>query len=632
TEAVFEALVLGSTLSVAVWTIFAFDQPLLNARPVGSRLIALWMWIAYTPIILGGRGSEIQGLAGALLLIVAAFIAGRLLVWPKMLDRTPRLTPLVIFAVTILAVFLLSFEDHELDFMPDELILSVMAAWLAALVGVALIRLVWTVTRFQPAAGGMGLWIAALLLGALAIFGYERAEGPIVQPRALFVVMADQSNTAPLSQLADRDVRVAAVYEQLTQHANETQSDVRGWLDGREVTYTPFYLVNGLEVEGNLFLRWQLIFREDVAYVIESPRNRPVRAISFGAEEVELDPDELLGSMSDPPAEVTWGIDAIQADRVWTELGVRGEGVVVGIADSGSDWTHPNLGPAYRGIDGGEHDYNWFDPELGTTEPTDSGSHGTHVAGTVVGQNNTGVAPGAQWIACRNLPRNLGNPADYIACMEFLFAPFPLGGDPFTEGDPLRGAHLTNNSWGCPPIEGCDGRTVGIGVNHLRNAGQLMVVAAGNAGPSCQTSDVPAMGDAAFSVGAIESDITVAAFSSRGPGIDINGELIVKPDIMAPGVDVISSIPGNRYAAFPGTSMASPHVAGVVALLWSANPALIGDIEATEEILRSTTQEIDISITSTNQCGPPTEPMTGNVIGAGLINAYAAVEQALQGR
>jgi subtilisin family serine protease len=241
-----------------------------------------------------------------------------------------------------------------------------------------------------------------------------------------------------------------------------------------------------------------------------------------------------------------------------------------------------------------------------------------------VGGLGIGVAPDAEWIACRNLARNLGNTSIYLDCMQFLFAPFPAGGNPFTEGDPARGAHITNNSWGCPREEGCfTAPPLAIAVEHLRDAGQAFVVGAGNSGPSCSTIDSPALADAAISIGAIGQDGTIASFSSRGP-ISFDGSGRAKPDLVAPGVDVISSIPDEGYAAYPGTSMASPHVAGVIALMWSANPALIGNIDATEQILRDTATYV----TAGNSCGSEGEDFNYSY-GYGIVNAYGAVEAAL---
>jgi subtilisin family serine protease len=117
----------------------------------------------------------------------------------------------------------------------------------------------------------------------------------------------------------------------------------------------------------------------------------------------------------------------------------------------------------------------------------------------------------------------------------------------------------------------------------------------------------------------------MAFFSSRGP-VEVDGTGRVKPDISAPGVEVISSLPGGTYGPESGTSMAGPHLAGVVALMWSANPALIGDIDRTEQILIQTAQPYSGERPS-NQCFSGSTP--NDAYGYGIVDAYVAVKMAL---
>jgi subtilisin family serine protease len=346
-------------------------------------------------------------------------------------------------------------------------------------------------------------------------------------------------------------------------------------------------------------------------------------------------------------AGVQENLAAIHADVAW-ELDVEGEGIVVGGQDTGYDWDHPALKSHYRGLNGErvDHDYNWHDAWDETPVPFDDGSHGTHTMGTVLGDdgagNRTGVAPGATWIGCRNMRRGFGNPGSYAECMEFLFAPYPPGGDPFVDGDVNRAAHVTNNSWGCPRIEGCFPETLGPAVEALRAAGIMMVVSAGNEGPACGTATTPpANYDAVFSVGATTNDGDVVGFSSRGP---VEG--LVKPDIAAPGQRVRSSVPGGDYAYADGTSMAGPHVAGTVALVWSADPGLIGYVDATEALLCGTavSRSVDRACPRASTAAGPLAAfmpppacacggVTGvpnNVYGCGVIDAGSAVQRALE--
>jgi subtilisin family serine protease len=317
--------------------------------------------------------------------------------------------------------------------------------------------------------------------------------------------------------------------------------------------------------------------------------------------------------------------------------------------DSGYDWTHPALQPHYRGWDGqtAEHDFNWHDAWDDTAVPFDDDLHGTHTMGIVLGddggENRTGVAPGAEWIGCRNMRRGFGNPGSYAECTEFFLAPYPHGGDPFTDGDVGWAPHVVNNSWGCPEIEGCEPETLRPAVEALRAAGIMMVVSAGNEGPACGTvTSPPANYEAAFSVGATDNGGHVVGFSSRGP---VDG--LLKPDVTAPGFRVRSSLPGGGYGYADGTSMAGPHVAGLVALLWSAAPDLIGDMDATAALICETAlpRPVDRACTRVDEvpegplwalmsnpicaCGGVTG-VPNNVYGCGFIDAGSAVREALR--
>ena len=314
----------------------------------------------------------------------------------------------------------------------------------------------------------------------------------------------------------------------------------------------------------------------------------------------------------------------IGADKVWDEFNVRGEGIVIGQSDSGVDGNHPAIHDQYRGVTEGD-DYNWFDPWDDTTSPNDEGGHGTHTTGTILGADGIGVAPDAQWIGCVNLDRNLANPALYLDCMQFMLAPFPHGGDPLTEGDPTRAAHVLNNSWGCPTIEGCDPDALLQATDNLRYAGIFVVVSTGNDGPNCETVESPlSLYDSAFSVGAIDQLGNMADFSSRGPVI-VDGSGRIKPDIVAPGVDILSSMPDGTYGSNSGTSMAGPHIVGVVALIWSAQPELIGDIDATEQLIIDTAQPY----TGDKSIGCFSGSTPSNAYGYGVVDVYEAVKQAL---
>lgn len=440
---------------------------------------------------------------------------------------------------------------------------------------------------------------------AIAAAGvYLTAGQPGLYGERLFVVLSEQADLTGLDAIADRPARLRATYDRLVAHAERTQAPLRRSLDRVGLAYTPYYLVNGVLVDGGPAVRQWLSGRSDVDRVLLDPRLRPLPA----AAPVDR------GSGAAPDGRPQWNVALIGADRVWNGLGVTGEGIVIGTSDSGVDGSHPALRDGFRGGDD-----SWFDPWNGTAVPTDHGGHGTHTLGSAEGRNGIGVAPGAQWVGCVNLDRNLGSPSHYLDCLQFMLAPFPRGGDPWRDGRPERAPHVLTNSWGCPALEGCDLAALRPATAALRAAGLFFVTAAGNAGSGCGSIvNPPAPYPDVLTVGAVDRTRTVADFSSRGPTPDG----LVKPDVVAPGVDVLSALPGGTYGLNLGTSMAAPHVAGVVALMWSAQPRLIGDVDTTARILRETASAATVP-PADDRCGD-----TADIAGAGLVDADAAVRAA----
>lgn len=458
---------------------------------------------------------------------------------------------------------------------------------------------------------GFGLAVIAIFIaaGIYLIIGKPGFYG-----EKIFVIMKSQTDLSKIAAVEPAEKRRDLVYRSMVEESNKSQADLRSALQKFGISYEPYYLVNGLEVNGGPLIRWWLQSRPDVDRVLDSPYLRPLPgALTIGKGELT----QAGGTQ--------WNLEMIHADRVWSELGVTGKGIIVGQSDSGVFGTHVELSDSYRGRDG-KNDYNWFDPWFGSKEPVDKNGHGTHTLGSILG-DHVGVAPDADWIGCVNLGRNLGNPAFYLDCMQFMLAPFPQNGDPFIDGKPELGANVLNNSWGCPVVEGCDPDTFLVGVEALRTAGVFVVVSAGNSGmKGCgSVSDPLAIYEDVLSVGAVNSAGQRAMFSSMGP-VTVDSSNRTKPDVMAPGEDVFSSFPENTYSISSGTSMAGPHVVGVVALMWSANPKLIGKIDQTIEIIEKTANPMsDPSIS----CGDQTSSQN-NVTGYGIVNAFEAVKMALE--
>jgi subtilisin family serine protease len=522
-------------------------------------------------------------------------------------------------AVSLLAFAALAmFDPTELTFVLGD-VGNIALKTSAIVIGVGLVTsLVALILRFATRstsgggakriigwAGVVGVWVSVIAI--FFIFGNPGNYGD-----RLFVIMKDQLDISAVAKIKDRDERLTAAYEKLTAHANATQAGLREFFDKTGIKYTPYYLENAMEVRGGSLVRLYLLTRPEVERVLPSPRLRAV-------PEDSPQPGNLTQTDG-----VQWNISMIGADKVWDEFNVRGAGIVIGQSDSGVDGKHPAIANQYRGYNSAD-DYNWFDPWDGTTSPNDEGGHGTHTTGIILGADGIGVAPEAQWIGCVNLDRNLANPALYLDCMQFMLAPFPHGGNPLTDGDPTQAAHVLNNSWGCPTLEGCDPNALLQATDNLRNAGIFVVVSTGNDGPNCETVASPlSLYDSAFSVGAIDQFGDMADFSSRGP-VTADGSGRTKPDIVAPGVQILSSTPEGTYAKFSGTSMAGPHVVGVVALIWSAQPSLIGDIDATEQLIIDTAQPY----TGDTSLGCFSGDMPSNAFGYGMADVYAAVKKAL---
>ena len=441
------------------------------------------------------------------------------------------------------------------------------------------------------------------------------------------IVLADQADLSGAAALKTKKEKGRFVRDALWNKSQATQGPVLKWLAEHGLEHRSFYIVNAIWVKGRYEDAMALALRPDISRVEGNPQVRSI-------------PDPLPAvdapTQTNAPATVEPGISYTHAPSVWAE-GFFGQGIVVGGADTGIRWTHNALKAHYRGWNGvtADHDFNWHDSihsgggicGPNSPAPCDDSGHGTHTIGTAIGDdgagNQIGMAPQAQFIGCRNMNVGVGSPATYTECFEWFLAPYPVGGNP-SQGDPDKAPDITTNSWTCPTSQGCSPTTLQAGVEAQRAAGIEMVVVAGGSGPSCSTvSDPPSLYDASYTVGALNTSTdTIASFSSRGP-VTSDGSMRLKPDITAPGTNTRSAYntSDNAYAFLSGTSMATPHIAGAVALLWSAHPELRNDDTATEAVLNDNAVHI-----LSNSCdgGTPTTP--NNTYGNGRIDILAAVD------
>ena len=476
-------------------------------------------------------------------------------------------------------------------------------------------------------------WLLLLLLMPLSVRGGTIAPSLEILLQNLgqdesikvLVVLEDQADIPGL----DRNLRGAKaamsqrhrlVVESLREAAARSQSglvaDLRAKSKvGRVVGFVPHWLINSIVVTATGETIRGIAARPDVARV--EPDLVPVLISPVpGIKTIPAFADS--GGIGTAP-----GIRLVGAPRVWSEYGIDGSGRIVGIMDTGVDGTHPALAARWRGNFAPAEEC-WLDAvgSGDTAFPVDRNSvgHGTHVMGTLTGLapgDTIGVAPGARWIAANTILGNLGLLDNAVlASLEFMTDP---DGDPSTTGDMPDVVH---SSWGVfEAFDGyfdCDSRWWEA-IDNIEAAGVVLTWAAGNEGPNFRSVRSPA--DRAtspyncFSVGATEiSDPSlIADFSSRGPS-GCGGSYEIKPEVVAPGRDIYSARPGGLYQLLSGTSMAGPHVAGVVALMRQANPDL--DVVSIKEILMATA--IDGG-----------DPGQDNIHGHGFIDAYAAVTAAL---
>ena len=359
--------------------------------------------------------------------------------------------------------------------------------------------------------------------------------------------------------------------------------------------YRSYWITDAIYIKGDADFIRRIAARNDIEHVFQNLPLVLVEPVTSTEATAEL-------SGAEP------GLGIIGAREAWA-MGLTGTGSIVCNFDTGVEGDHPALASSWRGANGGTVQESWFDPYSNTTYPVDSRGHGTHTMGTMVGVENgdtVGVAPDAEWIAAAVVDRGGSidrTIADILSAFEWAADP---DGNPSTIDDL---PDVVNNSWGVPAgfYGACD-MTFWDAIDNLEALGVVCIFAAGNEGPNPSTLRTPADRITtqfnAFSVGAIDgSTMEVARYSSRGPsGCD---GVTVKPEIVAPGSSIRSCGNEGGYVLKSGTSMAAPHISGVVALLRQFNP------EASVQEIKSALLEGAIDMGTTGE---------DNDYGYGLVN------------
>jgi subtilisin family serine protease len=350
-----------------------------------------------------------------------------------------------------------------------------------------------------------------------------------------------------------------------------------------------------------LWVNNAMILTASKTFIQSLTRRKDIKRMELDSEIRIFDPIKRIAEKLLDSPDLTYGLSKIRADKVWSDLGINGDGVVVGILDSGVDLRHPALqGKVIKTRD--------FISEYEDDQPNDGNGHGTHCSGTILGGTSDGrqigVAPGAKLIMGKIFgDKGATTVAAIMEAMQWMADP---DGNPDTVDFP----RVVSNSWGARFNDGWQEITdtwVSLGI--------IPVFAAGNSGQRRKAINAPGGYPEVIAVGATDARDEIASFSSRGP-VDYLGQTYPKPDVTAPGVDIFSAKPGQANQLMSGTSMATPHVAGVVALMLQAEPDL--SLGRVKEILEESAVELG-------------ELGKDNEYGSGRVDAYQAVQMILTG-
>ncbi|OXA58027.1 bacillopeptidase F [Folsomia candida] len=396
---------------------------------------------------------------------------------------------------------------------------------------------------------------------------------------------------------ATTDDKATTLYNELNRFTSSSQKEILSILTKfKSSGVKGFYITNRISVRGApLELVQALAHRDDIEEI------REAKVVHIEAP-VEVSQERVL----------EWGVSQINAPEAW-ERGYTGAGIVSSNIDTGVRYTHVALRDGYRA------DYGWFDPEGNTELPNDQNAHGTHTMGSIVGRNGTGVASESMWVACKGCSTSACSEYALISCGEWTFCPTNWDG---TGSDCTKRPNLSSNSWG----GGQEDAWYDEVINSWNSVNIIPIFALGNSGPGCRTANSPGDRPNVISVGATNADDAVAVFSSHGPTLATS---VIKPEVSAPGVNIRSCgiATDTSYTLLSGTSMATPHVAGAVAILLQAGLATRPEIATA---LETTTVRPEIpEIVCTGGGVNITYPWPNNSYGWGRIDVSAALNSVL---
>ncbi|CAH0475159.1 unnamed protein product [Peronospora belbahrii] len=451
----------------------------------------------------------------------------------------------------------------------------------------------------------------------------------------------------PLTLQLSRSKRRKKVYQTLSSVVNDVQQSVSSFIEAQNkdaVKVFPLWIHNTLVVhyqEGNTEL--DRFFNRDLngfPGVLEVEEDTQVLRLLEAHKENDNEQTE---------DKIQRNVKLLRAPELWAK-GVKGKGIVVASIDSGVRYTHEALRDNFRGTkkDGVvEFDYSfWFTPGTDiakeTSDTADEVGHGTHTMGTAVGRKGIGIAPESTWITARAFDIwGAANKSDFLLAAQWVLCPTKMDG---TGADCSLGADVVTNSFGVDRSTPVYPQWTWLSkvIDTWRAAGVYPVFASGNTnGFLCGSVYYPGSREDTIAVGALIGGISLWGASGKGPSLEStqgfdnvpnrsSSKYIIKPNFVAPGVGIRSamSVKDSAYTRLTGTSMATPHVAGAIALLLGLNHT---KPPAYENILRglteTTTRNLHKPFLVPSKCGNTTyQEFPNNIYGWGLVNVCSAAE------
>ncbi|MBP7040756.1 MAG: S8 family serine peptidase, partial [Anaerolineaceae bacterium] len=455
-----------------------------------------------------------------------------------------------------------------------------------------------------------GLVQSTSAVSAASEQGLEKVETAVLDAlsakgSADYVVeMAEHADLSAAYEITDWDARGWFVYNTLRETAARTQAPVIAILEKSGAKYQSFFAGNEIAVTGSDMTVLSQIASLDAVSHIRYPRTasiEPIPVLTRNLFDFSIDA-------------LDWGLNDTKAPAFWSTFGVQGDGIVVANIDTGVQWNHPALDQAFKCGSNPSDPACWADPSsICGGSACDNNGHGTHTMGTMVGDDDptltyqVGMAPNAKWIACKGCETNSCSDTALNACADWILAP---------GGSPSNRPNIVNNSWG-----GGGGDTWYLTkVQSWRAAGIFPVFSSGNPGSTCGAIGSPSDYQESFATANHQSDRVINSSSGRGPST-YGHEPYTKPNISAPGTNICSAVPTNSWScSYTGTSMAAPHSAGAVALLWSCNPGLVGQIDQTFQLLQNSADAPN----DAGACGAPPDGQGNYTYGYGYLNVLAA--------